>query len=292
MTTLATHSVRQTETRAALRLGRKCRVAPKAIGGLRRGTQAKAVRDLLAALAAQTCNTPASPDALEAMFGFDQIEEARDLHCVLRVVELMEPPPHFCPAGDWFYDIGRRAAGYCTALAPAPVTFMISLCNPAHLLSGAMASGAYPGIDIVTPDPFDLHWSRVLRMVRRSCPDVPIIAWSAEEAPMIWDKVIAAAAGREASFSDQAKMLPAHDLMNEEGSARLADYLEGHAGMPDALRAQVISIFVKRFRREDAVDPATVLPGWDAAMQTRMDRHFAADLREVAGIEGVTLITR
>ncbi|MEO0380772.1 MAG: hypothetical protein AAF252_10930 [Pseudomonadota bacterium] len=252
----------------------------------------KRYRNQLAYHVANTPNAPVAPADLAEMLGLEEAKGQGDLNCVLRIVKLMEPPPSFCPAGDWFYDIGPRAQAYCTALAPAPVTFMISLCNPAHLLSGAMASGAYPGIDIVTPDPFDLHWSRVLRMVRRSCPDVPIIAWSAEEAPMIWDKVIAAAAGREASFSDQAKMLPAHDLMNEEGSARLADYLEGHAGMPDALRAQVISIFVKRFRREDAVDPATVLPGWDAAMQTRMDRHFAADLREVAGIEGVTLITR
>lgn len=247
-------------------------------------------RDLLAALAARTGDTPASPDALDAMFGLDQTEEARDLHCVLRVVELMEPPPHFCPAGDWFYDIGRRAAGYCAALAPAPVNFMISLCNPAHLLSEAMASGAYPGIEVIAPDPFDLQWAVVLRSLRDSCPDAPIIAWNADEAPMIWGRIIAAAVQRDAAFSPAATMQAAQGLMNEEGSARLAQYLDSHEGMPDALRAQVISIFLKRFPQKDVVHPEIVLPGWDEKVQARMDQHFASDLNDVAEIEGVTFI--
>ena len=251
----------------------------------------KHYRRLLADCAAQTPRTPIDAEKMDTMFGLQQVEDTQDLRCVLRILELMQPRPYFCPAGDWFYDIGPRAAGYCAALAPAPVTFMISLCNPAHLLSQALASGDYPGMEVIAPDPFDLHWAVVLRALRESCPDAPIIAWSAEVAPMIWDRVIAAAVQREASFSKEVKLQAARSMMNEEGSARLAQYLDSHDGMPDDLRAQVISIFLKRFPHKDVVRPEIVLPGWDAASQSRMDQHFADDVSEVAKIEGVTLIS-
>ncbi|WP_159089260.1 hypothetical protein [Tateyamaria sp. Alg231-49] len=250
----------------------------------------KHYRGLLAAYAAQSGGAPISPDTIDAMFGLEQVEGPRDLHCVLRVLELMQPSANFCPAGDWFYEIGPRAAGYCAALAPAPVTFMISLCNPAHLLSQAVASRAYPGIEVIAPDPFDLQWAVVLRALRDSCPDASIIAWNADEAPMVWGSIIEAAVQREASFSEAAKIRAARNMMNEEGATRLAQYLDGHEGMPDALRAQVISIFLKRFPHKDAVRPEIVLPGWDATAQARMDEHFADDLSAVAGIEGVTFI--
>ncbi|MEP1355310.1 MAG: hypothetical protein ABJX32_04865 [Tateyamaria sp.] len=251
----------------------------------------KRYRRLLVDCAARTLDTPADAATLEAMFRLNQIKEPRDLHCVLRVLELMQPPSNFCPAGDWFYDIGPRAAGYCAALAPAPVTFMISLCNPVHLLSQAITSRAYPGIDVISPDPFNLHWAVVLRALRDSCPAVPIIAWNADEAPMIWDRILVTAVQREASFSEAATMRAARSRMNEEGSARLAQYLDSREGMPDALRAQVVSIFLKRFPRKDVVRPETVLPGWDAETQAQMDQHFAYDLKDVARIEGVTLIS-
>ncbi|MEO9575368.1 MAG: hypothetical protein ABJ263_04455 [Tateyamaria sp.] len=167
----------------------------------------KRYRRLLAQRAALSGNTLSDAATLDAMFGLDQIKGPGDLHCVLRIEELMQPPPNFCPAGDWFFDIGPRAARYCAALAPAPVTFMISLCNPVHLLSQAMASGAYPGIEVISPDPFNLRWSVLVRTLRDSCPEAPIVAWNADEAPMIWGRIVAAAAQRDASYSEAVILL-------------------------------------------------------------------------------------
>ena len=250
----------------------------------------KRYRDLLAARVAAFDGTPASPEELNAMLGLDQLDQQRDLHFVLRITDLMQPPAHFCPAGDWFFEIGPRAAHYRSIFAPAPMTFALSLSNPAVMLSQAWASGEYPGIDVVTPDPFQLHWSVVLRELRESCPEAAIIAWTAEESPMIWDRVLRAVSGTGVDFSNEANIHVAKLLMNEEGSARLADYLASHPNMPDALRARVIGIFLKRFAREDEVETEIVIPGWSDDAQARMDAHYAADLDEVAGIEGVTLI--
>ena len=71
---------------------------------------------------------------------------------------------------------------------------------------------------------------------------------------MIWDQVLRAASGTGADFSNEGNIHVAKLLMNEEGSARLADYLASHPNMPDALRARVIGIFLKRFAREDEVE--------------------------------------
>jgi len=250
----------------------------------------KHYRDLLAKCAAGFDGTPASPDAVNTMLGLDQQDPACDLRLVLRITDLMEPPPHFCPAGDWFYELGPRAAGYAGVLAPAPVTFAISLREPAAMLAQAWASGRYPGIEVIAPDPFALHWASVLRALRQHCPEVPIIAWTAEEAPMVWNRVIKAAAQSGTEFSDDARLHVARVLMNEEGGARLADYLESHPDMPDALRARVVAIYLKRFARDDEVLSEDVIPGWGPDVQARMDAHYAADLDAVAQIDGVTLI--
>ncbi|WP_299733507.1 hypothetical protein [uncultured Tateyamaria sp.] len=250
----------------------------------------KRYRDVLAARVAAFDGTPASPDELNAMLGLDQLDPERDLHFVLRITDLMQPPPHFCPAGDWFFEAGPRAAHYRSVFAPAPVTFALSLSNPAVMLSQAWSSEEYPGIDVMTPDPFQLHWAVVLRELRESCPEASIIAWTAEESPMIWNRVLQATSQTDADFSIDAQIHVAKILMNEEGGLRLAEYLESHPNMPDALRARVIGIFLKRFAKEDEVETEIVIPGWSDELQAQMDAHYAADLKEVAAIEGVTLL--
>ncbi|MFL4472313.1 hypothetical protein ACERZ8_21405 [Tateyamaria armeniaca] len=158
------------------------------------------------------------------------------------------------------------------------------------MLSQAWVSGEYLGIDVIAPDPFELRWAAVLREVRQSCPEVPIVAWAAEESPMIWGRVLKAAAQTDTDFSDAAQMQVANGLMNEEGGARLADYLKDHPDMPAALRARVIGIFLKRFAKEEDVVAEIAIPGWSDEAQARMDQHYADDLADVAQIEGVELI--
>jgi len=254
-------------------------------------TRPRFYRKMWADLAARYDGTPAGADALNAMFHLDRADPDADLHFVLKVTELMQPAQHFCPAGDWLFDLGARAARYRGVLAPSPVTFMISLRNPAIMLSEAWASGDYPGFDVLPPDPFRLSWPSVLRDLRQQCPDAAIIAWTAEESPIVWGRVLKAAAGLDADFSIPSQIHIARRLMSEEGAERLEKYLESHPGMPEDLRTRVITIFLKRFAREDAVEADIVIPGWTEALQDQIDDRYAADLEEVRGIEGVTLIS-
>lgn len=250
----------------------------------------KRYRDILTGRVSEFDGTPATPAELDQMLGLDQLDPREIPHFVLRITELMQPPRHFCPAGDWFYDIGPRAAQYRAIFAPAPLTFAISLRNPFAMLAQAAESGEYPGIDVIAPDPFTLRWAEVLRALRESCPDVPILAWAAEDAPMIWNRVLRSAMQRDIRISDAATLHVARSMMNEEGSARLADYLDSHPDMPDALRARVIGIFLKRFAPACRVTDVPGHPDWTEAASARIDAHYADDLDQVAQMDGVTLI--
>jgi hypothetical protein len=224
------------------------------------------------------------------MVGLDPEKVDKKQHLFLSLIDPMQREEFFCPAGDWFYGIGERLAKYRDVFAPAPVTFLMSLRNPASLLSEALSSGFYTGLDVVQPDPFKLRWCEVLSDWRAHLPDTPIVVWPAEDAPIIWGDVLRAAVLPGVDVSVDSEIRIATQLMNEEGAARLRFYLETHPGMPADLRAQIITIFLKRFTHDDAVVSDIVIPGWTDALQDQIDKQYAADLDEIRTIDGVTLI--
>lgn len=247
-------------------------------------------RKQLAKLASQFGSTSFERQDLFGTLPLDYGEPEQDLHIVLKITDLMEPAQNFCPAGDWFFNLGQHAARYRSLLAPSEMKFMISLCNPAMLVSSAWSSGNYSGFDVIPPDPFALKWANILSDLRKHCSDVPIIAWSAEDAPMVWGQVLDAAVHPVAEISVAAEIHLAKHLMNNEGIRRLTEYLEQHKNMPRDKRARIISIFLNAFPQKDAQPSEVSIPDWDKGKQDRMDAQYAADLAEVAKIEGVTLI--
>jgi len=225
------------------------------------------------------------------MAGLDPDRVDGDQHLFLSFTDPMQREEFFCPAGDWFFGLGERLAKYRAVFAPAPVTLMISLRNPAMLLSEAWASGQYSGLDVMPPDPFRLRWLDVLRDVRTHLPETPIVVWPAEDSPIVWGRILRAAIRPGVDVSIDSEVRIATQLMNEEGGARLRSYLETHPDMSADLRTRVVTIFLKRFVREDEVESDIVIPGWTDALQDRMDEQYAADLDGIRTLAGVTLIT-
>ena len=248
-------------------------------------------RNQLSKLAAQPGGGAAGPDDLQKMFHLDQADPEQDLHFVLNVTEPMQPEPHFYANGTWFEGLGDRAARLRAVLAPAPVAFMLCLRNPAMLLSDALASTEYSGFEADLPNPFTLSWANVLRDLRTHVPDVPITVWCAEESPLIWGRVLSAVGAPPEKLTLEAHIHLAKSLMNAEGSKRLTKYLHQRPELPDELRARVISIFIEKFTPPEKLEADVTIPDWSEDKQLRMDASYAADLEEVATIDGVTFIT-
>ncbi|MEO9575369.1 MAG: hypothetical protein ABJ263_04460 [Tateyamaria sp.] len=225
------------------------------------------------------------------MAGLDPDKLDKHQHIFLSLIDPMQRERYFCPAGDWFYGLGERLAKYRKVFAHAPVKFMMSLRNPAPLLSDAWTSGLYTGLDVVQPDPFELRWCDLLSDLRAHVPDTPFVVWPAEDSPFVWGQVLRAAIRPGVDVSVASELYVATQLMNEDGGARLRSYLEAHPSMPADLRARVITIFLKRFAHEDAVESDILFPGWTDALQDQMEKHYAADLDKVRTIDGVTLVS-
>ncbi|MCX7560660.1 hypothetical protein OS190_13865 [Sulfitobacter sp. F26204] len=236
-------------------------------------------------------DTPAGTAKLQELLGVELGRGAQQSRCFLSVKELMQSGENFCPEGKWFRGLGERAARYCGLFSPSPLRIMISLRNPAALLSDAWSSGNYAGFDAVAPDPFDLSWADVLNDVRACCPDVPVIAWPAEESPLIWHQVLHAATQKPSEVPLAAGIHLAERLMTEEGGQRLAAYLEQHQDLPPEKRSRAVALFLDKFKVEDTEQDNLSIPGWNQEKQRLMQEHYAADLEKVSKIEGVTLLT-
>jgi hypothetical protein len=243
-------------------------------------------RTVLPKLAASYDGVPASPSELDAMFGIGSSDPDAVSLCVLRAPALMQSKARFCPDGCWFPDLGARLARYTGILSPAPVTFLLSLRNPAVMLSEAWASGKYPGFDSAPPDPFALRWASVLADVRAQCPDARIVVWRAEDMAAIWNRVLTATINGQVDISTDTQIQFAKSQMQEDGWASLDTYLAAHPDIPDTFRTRVIGMFIGRFPKL----PDVAIPGWSSEAELLMDDHYADDLDRVAQMEGVTLI--
>lgn len=248
-------------------------------------------RSHLSRLAAQADGAQAGPQDLQEMFHLDQTPPDQDLHFVLNMTEPMQPEPHFYADGKWFDELGNRAARLRAVLSPAPVQFMLCLRNPAMLLSDALTSGDYPTYVSAQPNPFTLGWADVLRDLRAHVPDAPITVWCAEESPLTWGQILSSFGTTANKLTLDARTHMARSLMNDEGGKRLTDYLRQHPDLTDDLRARVISIFIEKFTPPENLEADVVIPGWSEDKQIRMDALYAADLEQVAKIDGVTFIT-
>ena len=243
-------------------------------------------RAALPKLASSYDGTPAPLSKLDRLFGTGQSADNVSSVCVLRAPEIMQTAARFCPDGHWFSGLGARMVQYRGVLSPAPVTVFLSLRNPALMLSEAWASGKYPGFDAAPPDPFDLQWATVLADLRAHCPDVPIVAWPAEDMATIWRRILVAAVGDRIDVPASAQIQFAKSVMREDGWASLDTYLATHPDMPDTFRTRVIGMFIGRF----PIIPNVSIPGWSTEVEARMADHYAADLAVVDQMDGVTLI--
>ncbi|MFL4472314.1 hypothetical protein ACERZ8_21410 [Tateyamaria armeniaca] len=96
----------------------------------------KHYRDQLAARVAAFDGTPATTADLNEMLGLDQQDPNRDLHFVLRIVELMQPPRISAPQEDWFYELV-----HALRITEASLRLRLSPCDFAVQSGGDVVAG-------------------------------------------------------------------------------------------------------------------------------------------------------
>jgi len=164
-----------------------------------------------------------------------------------------------------------------------PATFMPALLEKTNFNSIEDIFRGY--------DPFSFRWSEFFERIRLQVPDIAVTAWCNEDTPLIWAEVVREMAGLDPAAPFEGEFTLLEEIMTEVGMKRFRAYLGGHPGMTEVQKRRVISAFLDKFAREDAVEEEYDLEGWTVDMINQLTDIYDEDVFAIQRIAGVNLIT-
>ncbi|WP_417280613.1 hypothetical protein [Celeribacter sp.] len=196
--------------------------------------------------------------------------------------------------GETLYPgIGARVAAVAELFSASELQISMALINPAIFMSNSFASGTAPRllstfVDQVAPS--SLRWRDTVDALRKAVPNVPLLIWAEEDAPLIWPTVMQRLFHLPPEVPVSGRILPLKPLLVEEGFERLKTYLISHPPETTAQYEKVILAFMDKYGREEALAPRCDIPGWDAEAIDVLTAHYEEDLDALAQEEGITLL--
>jgi hypothetical protein len=173
------------------------------------------------------------------------------------------------------------------------IELFFAIRNPATFMPALLDKTNFNGIEDLFRgyDPFTFRWSEMFERIRAQLPDLPITVWCNEDTPLIWGQLVRAMAGMapESEFDGEYALLS--EIMTEGGMKRFLGYVDNHPGMTELQKRRVISAFLDKFAREDAVEEEFELEGWTEDMMNQLTDIYEEDIEAIRNISGVTMIT-
>ncbi|SFJ35825.1 hypothetical protein [Celeribacter neptunius] len=197
-------------------------------------------------------------------------------------------------SGDMLYsEIAERVAPVTELFASSDLQISLSLINPAVFLYNSLTSGtAQSRIQgfLERVDPETLRWRDTIAALRSAVPDVPLLIWCEEDAPLIWPRVLHKLFNLSGDQPLTGALAPLRPLLEDEGFIRLDAYLRSHPPETQAQYEQVILLFLDKYGRPDVLAPRCDIPGWDDIDIEAVSAHYEEDIAELAQSEGITFL--
>lgn len=172
------------------------------------------------------------------------------------------------------------------------IEIFLGICNPATFFPSLFEQTNFNAIaDLlggVPPTAF--RWSETLERIRATFPDLPITVWCNEDLPLIWAQVVREMGGLDPHVEFKGEFSFLSEIMSDVGMKRFETYVENHAGMTEIQKRRVISAFLDKFARDDAVEEEFDLPGWTDAMVEDLTELYDEDVFAIARVPGINLI--
>lgn len=176
-----------------------------------------------------------------------------------------------------------------------PTVFAMGLRDPATfvpaLLRARRGRQAIEDDVLADLDPRRLRWSEMAETILDANPDAEVIAWCNEDTPILWGAVMTAVTGAAPGTALEGCLDIALQIVGEDGAKALDEGI-GSAPVADgpAFR-QALAAVVEAHMRHDEVEVEVDLPGWDARLMEDLSAAYDEDIRRLAGMAGVKVLT-
>ncbi|WP_444454818.1 hypothetical protein ACTTAI_05585 [Rhodobacter capsulatus] len=173
--------------------------------------------------------------------------------------------------------------------------FHLGLLDPALLLVALAAR--QPGRDFSDilggHAPEDLRWGPVLERMAEAAAKVgaKLVVWCNEDLPLLFPEVLRQMGGLSAAAALVGEYGLVEDLMQPEGAKRLRSYMAQHPPQTAEQRRKVLTAFLEKFARPEALLADVALPGFTEELVAEIAARYAEDVAAIARLPGVTLIT-
>jgi hypothetical protein len=233
----------------------------------------------------------ASPDAeqalLDAILDVDHAERI-----VLSYDNFICVPQRVLAQGMIYPMMAQRAKIYAAMFPGQDCEFFLAVRNPATFLPSLMAKVETTDYQAFLNgcDPLMLHWSETVIAMREGAPEVPVTVWCDEDTPVIWPEVLREVSGHDPFTVLDGTLDILADIMMPEGMSRLTTYLSENPPPTEVQRRRVVSAFLSKFARPEAVEVEVDLPGWTEDYLSELTENFDNDVETIARLPGVTFI--
>ncbi len=223
----------------------------------------------------------------------DAVADADQVERLVFSNELFICIPQKAVMEGMFYPMAARKVAALSNLFPDdPCEFHMALRNPATLIPALL--GRVEGLTceqfIGSADPLQIRWAPVIRRILAAVPGRQLTLWCNEDTPLIWPEVLRSVAGVPAETPLAADMDVLATIMTPDGQRRLEGYLASHPPASIEQRRSIVSAFLSKFARPEALEVEIALPGWTGDLIEDITDAYDDDVAEIAAMPGVRFL--
>ncbi len=188
--------------------------------------------------------------------------------------------------------IDRQTALLRGLFPQAEVEFFIGMRDPATLIPALFRNSRFTDFREFTENmqPHALTWSEMLRRLRAAQPDSAVYVWCNEDTPLLWGEVLREMAGVSSDFALDGMDDLVETIMDPTGFQRMQSYLTENPPETEMQRRRIVSAFLDRYAKDDAIEETLDVPGWTEDLIEQMSESYEQDMDAIARIPGVTLL--
>ncbi|MCK0143143.1 hypothetical protein [Aliiroseovarius sp. F20344] len=189
---------------------------------------------------------------------------------------------------------GHNSAGLRKLFPSHDVSYYIGISNIANFMPDVAArlDDKTRAQMLETTNPLELYWADVIESIRQANPDTPITVWCNEDTPLIWPEIMHAISGLDDDTQlDRGDLDILEQITKEDGMTRLRNYLFDNPFQNEVHRRRILAAFLDKFAKDGVVEREIDLPGWTQGLVDELTENYEEDLKDISGIEGVTLLS-